>query len=314
MSGPSTFEGSPSQPTRRPAGVVRRSALLASLVASSVLLVACGGDDTKKSTQVAAKVNKEEISVHQINFVLANQGGIKPEQKDQASKAILDRLIDQEVALQKAVEQKVDREPDVVQAIDAAKRELIVQSYFKKVASAARQPTDSEIREYFDKHTALFAERRVYSFQELAIEAKPEQVEGIKSKLTTAKTVQEMLQMLQADGVRFQANQAVRAAEQLPLAQLDTFAQMKDGQVTISTAAPGLRVLILAGSETKPVTLEQAKPAIEAFLLNERKRELIETERKTLRSQAKIEYVGAFAGGPGAAASAAAGEASAASE
>ncbi|TAL21243.1 MAG: peptidyl-prolyl cis-trans isomerase, EpsD family, partial [Aquabacterium sp.] len=212
----------------------------------------------------------------------------------------------QELAFQKAQEEKIDRDPNVVQSIEAAKREIIVRKYFENVAGQAQQPNDTEIRDYFDKHPALFAQRRVYSFQEVTIEAKPEQVEGIKAKLATAKTVQEMLQMLQADGIRHATSQAVRAAEQLPLSQLDNFAQMKDGQVTISPTPPGLRVLILAGSENKPVTLEQAKPAIEAFLTNERKRQLIEAQQKSLRASAKIEYVGSFAGGPGAAASGAA--------
>ncbi|TAK75141.1 MAG: peptidyl-prolyl cis-trans isomerase, EpsD family [Aquabacterium sp.] len=291
---------------RKTQGRVRLATLLVSLVAGAAMLTACGGDKEKKSSQVAAKVNKEEVSVHQINFVLARQQGIKPEQKDQASKVILERLIDQELAFQKAQEEKIDRDPNVVQSIEAAKREIIVRKYFENVAGQAQQPNDTEIRDYFDKHPALFAQRRVYSFQEVTIEAKPEQVEGIKAKLATAKTVQEMLQMLQADGIRHATSQAVRAAEQLPLSQLDNFAQMKDGQVTISPTPPGLRVLILAGSENKPVTLEQAKPAIEAFLTNERKRQLIEAQQKSLRASAKIEYVGSFAGGPGAAASGAA--------
>lgn len=291
---------------RKTQGHVRLAALLVSLVAGAAVLTACGGDKEKKGSQVAAKVNKEEVSVHQINFVLARQQGIKPEQKDQASKIILERLIDQELAFQKAQEEKIDRDPNVVQSIEATKRELVVRAYFEKIAAQAQPANDTEVRDYYDKHPALFAQRRVYSFQEVTIEAKPEQIEGIKAKLTTAKTVQEMLQMLQADGVRHATSQAVRAAEQLPLAQLDNFAQMKDGQVTISPAPPGLRVLILAGSENKPVTLEQAKPAIEAFLGNERKRNLIETQQKALRASAKIEYVGSFAGGPGAAASGAA--------
>ena len=39
---------------------------------------------------------------------------------------------------------------------------------------------------------------------------------------------------------------------------------------------------------------EQARPAIENYLLNERKRKLIEDDRKALRAAAKIEYVGKF--------------------
>ena len=36
-------------------------------------------------------------------------------------------------------------------------------------------------------------------------------------------------------------------------------------------------VIVLAGSRAQPVTLEQATPAIEQYLLNERKREILDT-------------------------------------
>jgi hypothetical protein len=43
------------------------------------------------------------------------------------------------------------------------------------------------------------------------------------------------------------------------------------------------------------VTEEQARPAIEQYLLNERKRKLVEDDLKAMRAAAKIEYIGKFA-------------------
>ena len=51
----------------------------------------------------------------------------------------------------------------------------------------------------------------------------------------------------------------------------------------------------LAASRMQPVTLAQATPAIEQFLLNERKRKLVADDLQALRTAAKIEYVGDFA-------------------
>jgi len=50
----------------------------------------------------------------------------------------------------------------------------------------------------------------------------------------------------------------------------------------------------------------RARPAIEAFLVNQRKTEVVQKDIKSLRDAAKIDYIGKFAGGPAAAASAAA--------
>lgn len=265
--------------------------------AAAVLLVGCGDKKEKAASQTAAKVNKEEITVHQINFVLQQQRGLRPEQAEAASKQVLERLIDQELAVQKATDQKLDRDPRVVQQIEAAKREILARAYVDKVGETASKPTPDEVRKYYDEKPALFKERRIYNLQELAIEAKPEQVEGLRTKLAEAKNVNEFVEYLKANEFKFSGNQAVRAAEQLPLASLDNFARLQDGQAVLQPSPTGAQVIVLANSRSQPVKLEQATPAIEQFLLNDRKRKLVEDNVKQMRSGASIEYVGKFAEG-----------------
>ena len=274
---------------------------LLALMAAVALLAGCGDKKEKGASQTAAKVNKAEVTVHQINFVLQQQRGLRPEQADAASKQILERLIDQELALQKADDMKIDRDPRVVQQLEAAKREIIARAYLEKVGEAAAKPTPEEIKKYYDDKPALFKERRIYSIQEISIEAKPEQMPLLRDKLGAAKNVNEFVEYLKANDFKFAGNQAVRAAEQLPLQGLDAFAKMQDGQAVINQGPNGVQVVVLAGSRSQPVSEEQARPAIEQYLLNERKRKLIEEDVKAMRGAAKIEYVGKFAeGAPGA--------------
>ena len=284
---------------------VKRSLILTTSCIA-LILVACGaGSKDKPASQVAAKVNKEEISVHQINFVLQQQRGLKPEQADVASRQVLERLIDQELAVQKAQELKVDRDPRVVQQIEAAKREIIARAYVEKTGEAAPKPSAEEISKYYAEKPGLFKDRRIYSIQEIAIEAKPEQIDGLRAKLQAAKSVNEFVEYLKANNVRFAGNQAVRPAEQLPLNMLDTFAKMKDGQAMLLPSANGAQVIVLAGSKSEPVDEARAKPAIEQFLLNDAKRKLIDSDLQAMRAAAKVQYVGKFAEGAAAAASAA---------
>lgn len=274
-----------------------RVACIAAACAAMLLAAGCGEKKEKGASQTAVKVNKEEITVHQINFVLQQQRGLRPEQADAASKQILERLIDQELAVQKATDQKLDRDPRVVQQIEAAKREIIARAYVDKIGETASKPTPDEVRKYYDEKPALFKERRIYNLQELAIEAKPEQVDGLRTKLAEAKNVNEFVDYLKANDFKFAGNQAVRAAEQLPLASLDNFARLQDGQAVLQPSPTGAQVIVLVNSRSQPVTLEQATPAIEQFLTNDRKRKLVEDEVKRLRGEAKIEYVGKFAEG-----------------
>jgi EpsD family peptidyl-prolyl cis-trans isomerase len=220
---------------------------------------------------------------------------VPPEQAASASRQVLERLIDQELALQKAADQKLDRDPRVIQQIEAAKRDLIARAYVEKISEGAPKPTPAEVSAYYEAHPALFKERRIYSFQEVNVEAKPEQVDALKKALGDAKSLAEFVNYLKANNFRFTGNEAVRGAEQLPLASIDQFAKMKDGQAIFNVRPNGAQVVNLAASRTQPVSLEQATPAIEQFLRNERKRKLLSDDMQALRGAAKIEYVGDFA-------------------
>ena len=264
-----------------------------------VFVAALAGCGNKKAetpaTQTAAKVNKEEITVHQINYMLSQQRAIPPEQAASAGRQILERLIDQELAVQKAADQKVDRDPRVVQQIESARREIISRAYLEKIATGAPKPTPQEVKTYYEAHPALFSNRRVYSFQEVNIQTKPEQIDALKSKLASSKDLVEFVGYLKASGFKYAANEAVRGAEQLPLASLDKIAAMKDGQSVFTVLPAGVNVVYLANSRSQAVDEERARPAIEQFLLNERKRKLVDDDIKALRASAKVEYVGTYA-------------------
>jgi EpsD family peptidyl-prolyl cis-trans isomerase len=268
------------------------------MAAVVVLLAGCGDKKKDKpASQTAAKVNKEEITVHQINFVLQQQRGLAPEQAASASKQVLERLVDQELALQKAQDQKLDREPRVVQQLEAARREIIARAYVEKIGNGAPKATPAEIKAYYEAHPALFKDRRVYNLQELSVQVKPEEVEGLRTKLAGAKDLTEFVNYLKSSDIKFAANQVVRAAEQLPMASVDKFAELKDGQSVFNAVPGGVQILFLAGSRSQPVDEQRAVPAIEQFLLNERKRKVVEDDLKALRAAAKIEYVGEYAKG-----------------
>ena len=289
----------------------RRWLALGAAVAA-VALVGCGEKRDKAASQTAAKVNKDEITVQQINFVLQQQRNLRPEQVDAAGRQILERLVDQQLALQKADELKLDRDPRVMQQLEVARREILARAYVEHVGETAPKPTPEEIKKYYAEKPALFAERRIYSIQEIAIEARPEQQQELRDQLSAAKNINEFVEFLKAKEYRFTGNQAVRAAEQLPLNSLDSFSRMKDGQAAIVPAANGVQVIVLAGSRSQPVNEEQARPAIEQFLLNDRRRKLAEDDMKAMRGAAKIEYVGKFAPAASAASSEAAPASSAA--
>jgi EpsD family peptidyl-prolyl cis-trans isomerase len=279
---------------RRPTSLSRLG--IAALAACTLALAGCGDrKQDKGASQTAVRVNKEEVTVHQINVMLQQQRGLKPEQLDTASKQILEFLVDQELAVQKTRELKIDQDPRVMLQVENAKREVLARAYAERTGESASKPTADEIKKYYEDKPALFKDRRIYSLQELAIEAKPEQLAALRDQLQRVKSAVEFVEYLKANSFRFNGNQGVRAAEQLPADVLGQLAKLKDGQMVLLPSPTGALVIMLVGSRSEPVDEARATPAIEQFLLNDAKRKRIETEVKALRAAAKIEYIGKFA-------------------
>lgn len=273
------------------------ASLVIALAASAALLAGCGGgaNRDKAATQTAAKVNKEEITVHQINFILGQQRAVAPEQAASASRMVLERLIDQELVLQKAAEQKLDRDPKVAQQVEAARRDAVVRAYVERISQGATKPTPQEVAAYYASHPGLFSARKVYSLREVLIEAKPEQIESLRTQLAKSPTLADFVAWLKTNSFRYAGAESVRSAEQLPLSDVDKFAQMKDGQSFFQPRPNGVQIITLVSSRPQPVAEAQATPAIEQFLLNERKRKLVAEDLASMRGAAKVEYVGTFA-------------------
>lgn len=261
-------------------------------------LAGCGGSkdgEKEKSTQVAAKVNGQEITVHQVNAVLTKAPGMKPEQAKQAGFEVLRNLVDQQLLVKQALEKKVDRDPQIVAALDSARNQILAQGYLEKELSSLPKPGTQEINAYYAKHPELFAERRIYRFQELLINGGPARTEEIRKKMTATPDLNAFVEWLKAEKIPYRVNAAVKKAEELPLELLPRVHKMKDGQAIVTVSGPNVLMIQLLQSQAQPLTPEAARPVIERYLINTKRRETAEAVLKKLRDSARIEYVGAFA-------------------
>jgi EpsD family peptidyl-prolyl cis-trans isomerase len=249
---------------------------------------------------VAAKVNKEEISVHQINFVLQRTPGVTPESADAASRQILERLIGQELAVQKAQELKLDRTPNVVQQLEAARRDVLARAYLDSLGQNVAKPTPEEVAKFYAERPALFKNRKYYTLEEATIIGTPAEVAQVEAQLKASRSPADFAAWLKASGLRHQTNLATQPAENLPLELIDRLAALNDGQAIALKQPGGMRVLMLLGSRPAPVDEATARPAIEQFIVNDRRRAQIDADMKALRTAATVEFMGKFAEAPAA--------------
>ncbi len=271
------------------------SFLLVLLAVSAV--TGCGGKDkadSKAKTQVVAKVNGSEITVHQINFALQRLAPQNEAQAKEASKQVLRALVEQEMLYQKALEAKLDRDPQVVQALEFSRRQYLAQAYLARQVKPAK-PGDADIRAYYKQHPELFEQRRVYRTQDMAAAMNAEQQAELQKELEKSqKSLTDIAQWLKARNIPFKAVNSVRAPEQVPPDFLSRIAKLKDGQIGTLSSPEGTLVILMVGSQAQPVTEAQAKPAIEKFLSNQKNLELASAEMKKVRDASKIEYLGDY--------------------
>jgi EpsD family peptidyl-prolyl cis-trans isomerase len=273
---------------------MKLSVLLATLV---VALSGCG---EKKGTEspavhVAAKVNGEAINAQFVESELTKAGVKNPGQAQDAANLVLNALLEQRLLVQQAKKTGLEKESNVAAALQAAERQVLAQAYLEKITASAAKPGDAEVNEYYGKHPELFAERRIYRLQEIMIQVSPENAGAVKARLGSGANLNDLVQWLKSQNIPARGSQSVKSAEQLPMELLAKLHPLKDGQAITLASPKQITILALTGSQTQPLTLEQAKPAIERFILTTHKREMAKAELDKLRAAAKIEYVAPYA-------------------
>jgi EpsD family peptidyl-prolyl cis-trans isomerase len=265
----------------------------------TAIAAGCGlGEDKVDAGRVAGRVNSDQITVHEVDAAMARSPPLTPQLAARTRGEMVDELIDQSLARQRAIEEGLDRAPEVLRAMEAAKTEILARAYLQRIAAAQAKPTPGEVRKYYAEHPELFAQRRLYNLEEIAVARKEGIAGALREQAANPGSMQEIADWLKAREVRYTLNGGARAAEQIPLEILPKLHSMKVGEVQVIEAGDDSLVVIrVVAARGAPLDEASAAPLIRQFLTNQRSSEAIAMEMKRLKEQAKIEYVGEFAGG-----------------
>jgi EpsD family peptidyl-prolyl cis-trans isomerase len=240
-----------------------------------LLPLGCGrADATRADLRVLARVNGAEIS-----------------SADAPGAEALEREIERELLVQRALEAGLERDPEVRAALERARREVLAQAWLDRRAAPGRASRE-EVRAFYDQNPALFAERRIYRLRSLEVSAPAALLPALREQAARAAALHEVAAWLYERNVPFVEAALTRPAEQLPLAHLEELARLEAGALAVMPAPGGAAVVELVEAERSPLGEAQAAPLIEQFLAGRRRLERAAAEVKRLREAASIEYVG----------------------
>jgi EpsD family peptidyl-prolyl cis-trans isomerase len=268
--------------------------ILASLVVSTT---ACSDKGSApKASQVIAKVNDKELSIHQLNSALQEVPAQVPaDQLTKIRKAALDRLVEQEVLVQASIEKKRDREPAVVQQLEAARRDILARAYLQSVSETSAKANEAAIKQFYTENPALFKDRNVFQFTEINLPRVPSNWAELEKSLKPANTVPEVVEVLRKYNINLPVSQnIVRGVEDLPIESAKAISAMKDGEIVIYSRPPGLVIALIQARKADSIDEKAARPKIEQFLNNKAKADAVTAEVKRLKDGAKVTYLGDF--------------------
>jgi peptidyl-prolyl cis-trans isomerase C len=269
----------------------REPATVGLACAALTLALAGCGDKTApaKKGQALANVNGEEITVLQLNEEM-QRAGVPAARQQQASKQLLQALIDRELLEHAALGEKLDRDPKVMQAIERTRSLIVAEAYLQKRLAKAAPPSPAEVEAYYKEHPEFFDKRQQFSMEQLMLAA-GDMTPEVRAAADGARSLEEVAVWLDAHGVKYGRAQVTRSTAELGPALSKKLLALPKGQ--LFSVREGGRAMLLSVAEVReaPVPLSVAAPQIARFLVARKNKELAAAEVERLRKGAKIEYM-----------------------
>jgi EpsD family peptidyl-prolyl cis-trans isomerase len=274
----------------------QRGSRLTLLVSASLLALAlagCGKSEPKAAGQVLARVNDKEITVLQLNAFLAQHPSSNPDH-NAAQQQALDYLVDQEVLVQKAEALKLDRDPEVQQEIDMARRQILAAAAAHRVlATGSATPSTSEVHAFYLAHPDWFAQRKLYDCVAFVM-PRAALSSSVSAQLNQSHSANDTQDVLNGASVTFKTQNLQLLPERLPAPMLASLKKMQPGDILTLPSGASTTLLQLVKSESAAVSESAAQPAIEAFIARARSTADGKSKLSALKHDASISDVHQF--------------------
>ena len=275
--------------------------LLLGIALASALTLSCNQEPLSSTEGVVATVNGKPITDLDLLLNARKARGHQAAGTEADTKIILENIILQELASQRAVELGLDADPAYQEElhrleaqVNALKRERLSEAFFQRELIQKTQVSEAEARQYFAENTErLRTEIKVWQIlrrdESQIQQAKNNLAQGMPFEDVAAKQFPNL-----PATVRKPWEMGYLRWNQVPEVWQSVIYDFKVGQTSDIIRGPNNRfwiIKLIDKRENTDVTFEQIKPMIIDVLKNEKARRFREEIIRELRDKANIVYV-----------------------
>lgn len=280
---------------------MRKTIATALMVGTALLVAGCGkkgAEGELEKGQVVATVDGKDITVHELNAELQGANlpaNIAPDQKKQLEQAALQQVVNRRILADIARDRGLDKTPMFLLQERRAEEGILVQMLQRQMSSAVKQPTQTEIDTFMAQNPDLFAQRKIFTIDQIQFEA-PRDPQVLR-KYQPLKTMDEVEAMLKQDGLQYKrAPSKLDVATANPELVQQVLKMPKDDIFLI----PAGRVMVankITATDVQPLTGDQANQFATALLQQRKFQDLIkrDLEPKVKKAESEVKYQAGFA-------------------
>jgi peptidyl-prolyl cis-trans isomerase C len=262
------------------------------IIVTALVALAVTSCQKKASGQTVAVVNGEEITASELNAELANAQNAATGDTTQARSAALQNLINRKLLVQQAKSDGIDKSPEYLTQLRRGTDDLLINMLISRKLNTAQVPTPDQISQFEASHPEAFGGREVWNLSQL-VYPRPKDP-AVKAKLSAAKSLDEVGQVLTAAGIQFTRSDRKLDTAVFPDPIYKQIAKLPPGEPFIANGPDKAVASVIAQRTPNPTPPEQARPAALNLMKREQANQIIQDRVKGLRATAKIEYQPGF--------------------
>jgi EpsD family peptidyl-prolyl cis-trans isomerase len=218
---------------------------------------------------VVATVDGEPITLQTVQAMLWRMSQGRPANAPVTQAQALEQLIDLKLQARQAQLQGVDALPIINELVAITRLEVLAKGLSDVKRQLQVQPTDEQVKDYYERSPHLFSQRKIFALQELVLEKTPLTEAALQSQVAKASDMKALTAAMDEAGVVYKLSAVTQPAENLPLDALPDIAAAPEGKPQWRRGLNGsASVFVVLASRSQPRSFEEAAPLIRLFLSN----------------------------------------------